>query len=579
MTKTLISTAILLVLSTCATPVEQQNEVPTTKYIASQTLTAPVYTIKHNEGGELSIIPSGTLLRGSKVDAYSLHTADAKALEDSLEILLGRPVSLRNGQFSRIIYNGVEYVLESSSLADSLRAVTIEKEVFVKHTASILADTTTFEICGLAERESKLAVLQCCGLEPDGHVRRYKVLQPETGKVGYIYGKYVALTPEEAAERYRAEYYDSLFTKVRSPYKGGDAAGCELYPREKRRWTPEREMPDTCRGLYLTISPYSLQRIEEYIEVAKSGRVNTFVIDLMDDAAPGYRADAMLKHSPTNYKHTGTKKIDLYTNAVNRLHEEGFWVVGRITCFKNQYLVTDHPEYSIIEKATGKPLYHNKSYWPSAYDRRVWQFLAELAVESVNRFGFDEINFDYVRFPDKMISIDNLIDFHNVYGESKVQAIQRFVQYVADEVHEAGAYMSVDVFGECANPDYVTAYGQYWPAISNIADAICGMPYPDHLPDHYAGISKPWNHPREALRAWGRRAASSQSKTPTPARVRTWVQAYHVMRHVDPNGIDYNAYNISLEIKGLQDAGVCDGYVTWLSSGNIDRYRDIVSGL
>ena len=196
----------------------------------------------------------------------------------------------------------------------------------------------------------------------------------------------------------------------------------------------------------------------------------------------------------------------------------------------------------------------------------------ELAKEAVEKFGFNEINFDYVRFPDRMSKIEDQVDYHNRYNESKVQAIQRFVRYACDELHEKGVYVSIDVFGESANPGYTTAYGQYWPALSNIADVMCGMPYPDHFPDGFYGISKPWNHPYELMYQWGLRVQERQKATPVPAKVRTWIQAYHVMKHVDPNGIDYDAQNIEKEIRGLYAADLTNGYITWLASSNINRY-------
>ena len=61
--------------------------------------------------------------------------------------------------------------------------------------------------------------------------------------------------------------------------------------------------------------------------------------------------------------------------------------------------------------------------------------------------------------------------------------------------------------------------------------------------------------------------------TPTPAKVRTWVQAYKVMRHIDRNGLDYDAADVEKEIRGLYDAGLTGGYTTWLSSSNIEKYR------
>ena len=99
------------------------------------------------------------------------------------------------------------------------------------------------------------------------------------------------------------------------------------------------------------------------------------------------------------------------------------------------------------------------------------------------------------------------------------------------------------------------------------------MPYPDHFADNYYGISKPWNHPYEILRAWGKRVQGRQAVTASPAIVRTWIQAYHVMRWVDKNGLDNTPNYIEREIRGLYDSGLTGGYCTWLASGNISVYR------
>lgn len=459
------------------------------------------------------------------------------------------------------------YVAEGSLTEDPASAV-LEKTLYVRTTASIIDDTLASHVGGLARKGSELAVLGFDRLLPDGTVNRYHV---QCGRAkGWLYGRYTAATKEEASRRY--DRFDEAHAKVKNSFRGGEALGCEFEPYPKLT-DPARKMPDPCYAFYLPISPGNLRRIDDYIALADSTRVNAFIIDIKDNECPGYKAEAMAKHSPTNYARANARQDKLYEEVVRKLHEHGYWVAGRITCFKDTYFAKDHPGASISDKATGEPFLHNKSFWPSAYSRDVWQFNVELAKESVRKFGLDEINFDYVRFPDKMISIDTLVNYHNAYGESKVQAIQNFVRYACDELHPLGVYVSIDVFGESANPGYTTAYGQYWPAISNIADAICAMPYPDHFADHYYGISKPWNHPYDILKAWGARVQGRQAVTPSPAIVRTWIQAYHIMKHVDRNGIDNDASFIWKQVRGLFDAGLTGGYSTWLSSGNISVYR------
>lgn len=462
------------------------------------------------------------------------------------------------------------YINKHNLTTDSLQVVQ-EKRLYARSTVSVLSDTLHSKIGGQITKGKSLQIVGSTWPDHKGEVHRYKV---KSGHLeGYVYGKYLTRSQESALARYKPEVYDSLHLAVRNSFGGGKAYDCDYYPYEKPSFE-NNVMPQSCYSLYINFAPGNIANIDAYIALAKKTKINTFVIDIKDNECPGFKADAMRRHSPTNYARASARGEELYRRAVARLHEEGFYVVGRITCFKDTYFVKDNPQSAITEIATGEPYKHNKSYWPSAYNRKVWQFNVELAREAVEKFGFNEINFDYVRFPDRMTKIESLVDYHNVYGESKVQAIQRFVRYACDEIHAVGAYVSIDVFGESANPGYTTAYGQYWPALSNVADVMCGMPYPDHFPDGFYGISKPWNHPYELLLAWGKRVQGRQAATPNPAKVRTWIQAYHVMKHVDPEGIDYNAENLEKEIRGLFAAGLKDGYITWLSSSSLKRYTE-----
>ena len=537
--------AVALLAGGCAT-----DEIVERRYLASERHRTEIFA--YDEQQQTMLVCADTV-RGVEVQAVVNRT---KKHDDQLY------VEVRLGKERRYV--------RAESLVTDRGEVVAEKQIFVRTPASIITDTETSAIGGLADKGAMVEVIGYDSIDSrTGAVNRYRV---RLGSVeGHLYGKYTVFEREEAMKRYMAERYDPIHSAVKNPFGGGEAIGCDFYPTEKVSF-PDNKMPRSCYSLYLNISPAVIGNIERYIAFAKRTKINTFVLDIKDNECPGYKAEAMRIYSPTNYARAGANKEKMYAHAVKRLKEEGFYVVARITCFKDSYLVKDHPEVAITEKATGTPFKHNKAYWPSAYDRKVWQFNVELAKEVVRKFGFNEINFDYVRFPDRMTKVEQLIDYHNRYGESKVQAIQRFVQYACDEIHALGAYVSIDVFGEAANPGYTTAYGQYWPALSNIADVMCGMPYPDHFSNGYYGIKKPWNHPYEILNAWGQRVRDRQSVTPSPSVVRTWVQAYNVMRHVDRNGIAYDAENVEKEIRGLFDAGLTGGYITWLSSSNIEKY-------
>lgn len=445
----------------------------------------------------------------------------------------------------------------------------LEEKVYVRVPASIIDMDSTSHVCGLVRRGDSLEVIGYDCLEK-GRPYRYLVKKGKTE--AFIYGKYVSDSLHKAVAPYLTHALDSIHRSVKDRFKGGKAISCD-FQENLRPADIYKGMPDPCNAFYLNINPSNLKNIDAYIRLADSTRINAFVLDMKDNECPGFKAEAMRLYSPTNYRHAGSEKEALYKKVVEKLHRKGYWVIGRITCFKDSYFAKDHPESCISMKEDGKPFYHNKSYWPSAYSRKCWRFNVELAKECVRKFGIDEINFDYCRFPDRMTSIDGQLNFHNTYGESKVEAIQNFVRYAADELHAIGVPLSVDVFGESAQKGYTTAYGQYWPALSNVADVICAMPYPDHFASGSFGLSKPWNHPYELMKAWGERAAARQRETTSPARVRTWIQVYHIMRHVDPDGIDNNSDFVRRQIQGLYDAGLTDGYLTWNAGGAISIYR------
>ena len=108
----------------------------------------------------------------------------------------------------------------------------------------------------------------------------------------------------------------------------------------------------------------------------------------------------------------------------------------------------------------------------------------------------------------------------------------------------------------------VSAYGQYWPAISNVVDVISPMPYPDHFKDHDYGISDAyvWQVPYRLVYAWGKEAKLRQNEIPTPAKVRAWIQGYNSIRK--PTVI-YDSDKILEQINALKDADLYDGFMCW----------------
>lgn len=520
-------------------------------YIASENNSIELYELVVDDDDTKKLVSSKVIPRGTKVR------------ETNLTITYDEII------YSNIIIDGMEYYVIKDSLVKDKEDVVVEKNIYTRSATSIIDNIDTFKINGFTKKGDKLEVLGYDYIDKDGKVNLYKVKKDDV--IGYVYAKYMNIDEEEANKNYNEESYNKIHGNVKNLYGGGEAIKLDFYPNERVVFE-DNVMPDSVYALYINCSQDVINNIDSYIEFAKDTKINAFVVDIKDNQLPGYPADTFKELSPTNY----AKAINTYENykkAIDKIKEAGIYVIGRITVFKDSYYVTDNKEDAIINKNTKEPYLHNGSYWPSPYDRDVWYFNVMLARESVEKFGFNEINFDYVRFPDRMNTVKDIVDLKNVYNEDKVEAIQRFVQYAKDALHDVNTYISIDVFGESTNSSYTTAYGQYWPAISNEADAICGMPYPDHFSANSYGIVKPWNNPYLLMKYWASYANDRQKEIETPAKARTWIQAYDVMKYVDSNGISYNAKEIEDQVRGLYESGLDGGYITWLSNSSLSKYN------
>ncbi len=507
-------------------------------YAAAPEASVPVYD------GEGAVL--GSLTRGTEVH-YVLADMDS------------------DGAYVRVV-NGETYVLlEKQHLALRYEDAVQVDTVYALRGMSLLDETGAVPGCAV-EKGMALTVTGFDGLDDDGAVLRWRV-SCDRGE-GYIAADNVRMTEEEALAQYDETLYQ-LHASRGDSWGGGDAAGLDYYPVEKGP-IPGNDMPDEVRALYLNGS--AVQYADSYVQAAEGSGVNAFVVDIVDGTAVSYASPVMQQYSPSAYA-AAMDTMEGFRANVQKLKDAGYYLIGRITVFNDAHLAADHPEQVICD-LYGTPLQISHMYWPSAYDRTVWRYKVDLALEAA-ALGFNEIQFDYIRFPDGAYSYEKAgtIDYRNTYGESKAQAVQRFLLYAAKRLHSAGYYLSGDVFGECANP-YVTACGQYWPAISAAVDAISGMPYPDHYSAQ--GDYKPWEHPYDTVHMFGAAAAQRQAETASPAAVRTWIQAYNALWE------PYNTYGeaeVAAEVKALRDTGCTGGFMTWNGGSDINKYRSIIGAL
>ena len=313
--------------------------------------------------------------------------------------------------------------------------------------------------------------------------------------------------------------------------------------------------------MYLNAS--SIKDIDSYLNITTTSGVNAIVVDIKDGAL-AYPVEVAKEYSMTAYN-TAINSFDSYKKAIDKIKDAGIYVIGRIVVFNDTHYGKDHKEDCIISPVSSQT-------WPSAYSRGAWEYNVELAKATIKDVGFNEIQFDYVRFPETAynMSTNRNTNFKNAYNEEKAEAVQNFLFYAADQIHKAGAYLSVDVFGECSS-EYVTSYGQYWPAISNIVDVISSMPYTDH----FGRNNDTWTNAYTTVYNWAKSAAKRQTEIPTPAVARTWVTAYDTP-YWNPTVV-YGASKISDQAQALVNAGLNGGFITWNSVSSLNKYNQIKS--
>lgn len=522
---------------------EQMRNPKVEKYIASSVATIDLYNT------DFQLIDK--MVRGTKVNEYEKKVTNKETEE----------------VYTKIEYNEVEYLIKENQTVSTLEESVLEKEKYVRTNVTVYESDSSVDILSYIPKAAKLEIVGFDKINSDGSISMYKVKYEDV--TGYVYSKYLVDTLELAQANYDEEgTYLIHSEELYDPYGVGMAGDLDFYPNEKPKFE-NNIMPETVNALF--INRLAVKNPEAYIEVANEIGTNAFVIDIIGDAGLVYESLVAKEYSMSSYNNN-TMPLEEYKGYVKKFKDAGFYVIGRIVTFNDALYGRDNKDDVIIYKSNGSLF--GGQYWLTPYSRNVWEYKVKLALEAVEEMGFNEIQFDYVRFPDRTGSVNHLLDFRDKYGETKAQAVQNFLMYAADELHKKGVYISADVFGESAGK-YVTGYGQYWPAISNVVDVISGMPYPDHFNAHAYGISEiVWTVPEKLMTAWGKDVVARQKTIETPAVVRTWIQSYNAI--YEPH-IIYDNQKIKEQIQGLYNNDLTGGVMTWSSNSNLAKYRSFTT--
>ena len=317
------------------------------------------------------------------------------------------------------------------------------------------------------------------------------------------------------------------------------------------------------KGIYVTGPMAGNNAFENLLTLVDDTELNAMVIDVKNDAG-----EITYRMSQETAQEMGAciNYIRDMENFMKKLKEHGVYTIARIVCFKDPYLAEHHPELA-LKKPDGTAIVDGHGLaWVNPYKEEVWEYLVDVA-RKAGEIGFDEIQFDYVRFPigSDAEAADYGVD-RNVY--TKEQAITGFLTYAAEELHKEGIPVTADVFGTIIGSETdVQQVGQDYAELGNIVDAICPMVYPSHYGNGVFGLSVPDAYPYETVYEAMKDSVEELADIPKEqqAVVRPWLQAF-TATWVE-GYISYGGDQIRAQIQAVYDAGY-EEWILWNASNH-----------
>ena len=318
------------------------------------------------------------------------------------------------------------------------------------------------------------------------------------------------------------------------------------------------DTPEPLKALYMTSWVAGTPGIRErVIKLVEETEANALVIDIKDDTGK----ISFLPNDPYLQEiGAGEDRIADIDEFFEELHEKGIYIIGRVSVFQDPHLVKVRPDLAVRRASTGEVWGDRKGLtWLDAGASEVWDYVIAIARESYSR-GFDEINFDYIRYPSDGDTDDISYPFagdrprHVVMGE--------FYSYLGYELQDDPFPISADLFGMVTTERNDMGIGQLLEVALPHFDYIAPMVYPSHFGPGVYGVAKPAEEPYAIIHhAMSTAVARAIAASSTPAKLRPWLQDFDL-------GAVYTADMVRAQIQATYDAGL----TSWMMWDPSNRY-------
>ncbi len=351
--------------------------------------------------------------------------------------------------------------------------------------------------------------------------------------------------------------------------------------------------PEPVRGIYMSqcvVGTPSLR--ESLVDLVKQTELNTIIIDIKDYSGTISFKTGNPLFAGAEITMCGARDMKEF---IETLHREGIYVVGRITVFQDPYYTSLHPDMAVRRASDHEAVWkdHKGLAFVDVGAKPFWDYIIVLAKESY-AIGFDELNFDYVRYP----SDGNMADAYYAHsgGEIKAVMLEKFFSYLSSSLKSADAkdipVLSADLFGMTTTNEDDLNIGQVLERALPYFDYIAPMVYPSHYPKGFNGYANVNAHSYDIVhyaleRAVMRTTATSTrvailgatpiaSTTPqlyekpsyAASKIRPWLQSFDYP-------VTYTPEMVEAQIRAAEDAGLTS-YLMWDAANKYRSLRELL---
>jgi len=313
-------------------------------------------------------------------------------------------------------------------------------------------------------------------------------------------------------------------------------------------------LPQEIRGVHVSMDLAGIPgKLASYLALRKDG-LNTIELDVKDETGEV----GFVHGAPALAVGDGAAHPFYDPAAVaKQVHRAGVYLIGRVVSFEDPVTASAHPAMAIRTRDGGIWRTNGGLAWLNPYSRAAWKYDVDVAVAAA-KAGFDEIQFDYVRFPSDGDLAD--IRYPGPHTQPMGETIAAFLAYAASRLHPLGVRVSADVFGLSGNHDL--GVGQYPGQIGEVVDTIYPMTYPSHYGSGEYNLPNPNAEPEKTV-AYSLRDFRSKL-VGTKAQLVPWLQDFSL-------GLPrYTPADVEAQVQAARDYQT-GGFMLWNAAGLYTR--------